>query len=87
MDWSGASSEVCVAEEEGRQAFRKTGRETDETREDGRTDRQAGRNREEGETKRRSNRAASLFIDSHVCTDESLPVPPAGASRCVSSSA
>lgn len=41
----------------------------------------------EGETKAQSSRAGSLFIDSHVCTNESLCSLAAGASRWVSSSA
>lgn len=38
-------------------------------------DRQAGRNRRK---ERQRDRAVSLFIDSHVCMDESLSVPRAG---------
>lgn len=42
-------------------------------------DRQAGsKKQKERETKRQRNGAVSLFIDSHVCTDESLSVPRAG---------
>lgn len=46
------------------------------------------RDRETG-GKRNKDRATepSLFIDSHVCTNESPSVPLAGASRCVLSSA
>lgn len=59
---------MCVAEKEdvkrGGQAFRQTAR-----------DRQTGRKKErERETKTQSNRTVSLFIDSHVCTDEFLSV-------------
>lgn len=65
---------MCVAGKEtwsgeSRHSGRQTGRQED---------RQAGRNIKEREIKRQSNRAVSLFIDSHVCTNESLSVPPAG---------
>lgn len=50
-------------------------------------DRQTGgKKQKERETKRQRHRAVSLFIDSHVCTDESLG-SSSGASRCASSPA
>lgn len=37
-----------------------------------------GEKQKERETKTQSNRAVSLFIDSHVCTNESPSVPRLG---------
>lgn len=58
---------VCCRE--GRREARRAGIQTD-------GERQTGRKKErERETKTQSNRTVSLFIDSHVCTDEFLSVP------------